>query len=260
MEQRMSALSNAVSILRWLGENGPEAGVSELATALDLPKSTASRVLKDMAAHGLLERDHKSARYRVGLMLLEVGRHYGAGQPLIEAADATLADLTRRTGHATGISRLDGTEVVVLRSRAGTRPLRVVTPPGNRGPAWATSSGRCLLARLDDAGIAARFRVFPKSPLPAAPRSLAALMERLRAVRAAGWEEAEEESLPGVGAVSVAVADPRTDEAVALYFAFSALHVDRSERRALVALLQEAAGRLAVRFGDVPERMRRAHG
>jgi DNA-binding IclR family transcriptional regulator len=215
-----------------------------------------------MAAHGLLERDHKTARYRVGLLLLEVGRHYGAGQPLIEAADSALAELTRRTGHATGISRLDGTEVVVLRSRAGTRPLRVVTPPGNRGPAWATSSGRCLLARLADADIAGRFRIFPRPLLPAAPRSLAALMDRLRVVRAAGWEEAEEESMPGVGAVSVAVADPRTDEAVALYFAFSALHVDRRERRELVALLQETAGRLAARFGDVPPgpTLRRAHG
>jgi DNA-binding IclR family transcriptional regulator len=247
----MSALSNAVSVLRWLGRNGPEAGVTQVAAALGLPKSTASRVLKDMAAHGLLERDPATARYRVGMLLLEVGRHYGAGQPLVEAADAALAGLTRRTGHATGISLLDGINVVVLRSRAGTRPLRVVTPPGNRGPAWATSTGRCLLARLDDGEIAARFREFPRPPLPAAPRSLAALMERIRQVRAVGWEEAEEESMPGVGAVSVAIVDPRTDEALALYFAFSALHVDKRERRALAALLREVAAQLAVRFGDV---------
>jgi hypothetical protein len=30
----MSALSNAVLILRWLGQHGPEAGVSEVAAAL----------------------------------------------------------------------------------------------------------------------------------------------------------------------------------------------------------------------------------
>ncbi len=258
----MSALSNAVLILRWLRHHGPEAGVSEVAQALDLPKSTASRVLKDMAAHGLLERDPATARYRVGILLLEVGRHYAAGQPLVEAADTVMAELTRRTGHATGISQLDGTEIVVLRSRAGTRPLRVVTPPGNRGPAWATSTGRCLLARLDDAEIATRFRTFPRPLLPAAPRSLAALMDRLRQVRAVGWEEAEEESMPGVGAVSVAVADPRTDEAVALYFAFSALHVDRRERRELVTQLRDHAAQLAARFGDLPpaRTVRSAHG
>lgn len=258
----MSALSNAVTILRWLRQHGPEVGVTEVATALDLPKSTASRVLKDMAVHGLLERDAATARYRVGMLLLEVGRHYGAGQPLIEAADATMAELTRRTGHATGISLLDGVDVVVLRSRAGTRPLRVVTPPGKRGPGWATSTGRCLLARLDDADIARRFAVFPRPPLPAAPRSLSALMERLRQVRAVGWEAAEEESMPGVAAVSVSVADPRTDEAVALYFAFSALHVDKREQRELVTLLRESAAQLSAQFGDAsPARaLRRVHG
>jgi DNA-binding IclR family transcriptional regulator len=246
----MSALSNAVSILRWLRQHGPDAGVSEVAQALELPKSTASRVLKDMAAHGLLERDPSSARYRVGMLLLEVGRHYGAGQPLLEAADAALAELTRRTGYATGISLLDGTDVVVLRSRAGSHPLRVVTPPGTRGPAWANSTGRNLLARLADREIARRFTPFPRLDRPNAPHSLAGLMQRIACARARGFDESDDESLAGVAAVSVAVADPHAGDAMALYVAFSGLHVDRARRRELAAMLLEIKASLAARFGD----------
>lgn len=257
----MSALSNAVSILRWLRHHGPEAGVSEVATALDLPKSTASRVLKDMAVHGLLERDTATARYRVGMLLLEVGRHYGAGQPLIETADAALAELTRRTGHATGISLLDGTEVVVLRSRAGTQPLRVVTPPGTRGPAWANSTGRNLLARLADTEIARRFTPFPRLDRANAPQTLASLMQRVARARARGFDESDDESLEGVAAVSVAVADPQSGDAVSLYIAFSSLHVERARRRELVAMLLETKASLVTRFGDGGASMpRRAHG
>jgi DNA-binding IclR family transcriptional regulator len=72
----MSPLSNAVLILRWLVSNGKPA---QRGRRRALAAQHGSRV-KDMAAHGLLERDQKSARYRASLMQLEVGRHYGAGR------------------------------------------------------------------------------------------------------------------------------------------------------------------------------------
>jgi DNA-binding IclR family transcriptional regulator len=226
-----------------------------------MPKSTASRLLKDMSIQGLLERDAATQRYRVGLLLLELGRQYRAGQPLIEAADAALIDLTRQTGYATGISLLDGAEIVVLRSRPGTHPLQVVTPPGTRGPAWANSTGRNLLARLSDAEIARRFTPYPKLDRPNAPTSLAQLMERIARARARDFDESDDEALPGVAAVSVAVADPQSGDAISLYIAFSGLHVNRQIRRELAAQLLDVKAGLAVRFGEESlAAPRRAHG
>lgn len=257
----MSALTNVVAILRWARGRQPDFAVGELAQALDMPKSTASRLLKDMAAQGLLERDATTQRYRVGLLLLELGRQYRAGQPLVEAADTALIDVTRRTGYATGISLLDGTEIVVLRSRPGTHPLQVVTPPGTRGPAWANSTGRNLLARLPDAEIARRFTPYPKLDRPNAPGSVAELMERITRARARGFDESDDESLPGVAAVSAAVADPQSGDAMSLYIAFSGLHVDRQRRRELAATILDVKASLAARFGEEPESPpMRAHG
>lgn len=257
----MSALSNAVAILRWARGRQPDFGVGEVALGLDMPKSTASRLLKDMAGQGLLERDAATQRYRVGLLLLELGRQYRAGQPLLEAADAALIELTRQTGYATGISLLDGVEIVVLRSRPGTHPLQVVTPPGTRGPAWANSTGRNLLARLSDAEIAHRFTPYPTLDRANAPASIAQLMERIGRARARDYDESDDEALPGVAAVSVAVADPHSGDAVSLYIAFSGLHVNRQRRRELAALLLDVKASLVARFGDeAVAAPRRAHG
>jgi len=258
-------LANAAALLHWLKSRRSDIAVGEASAAMGWPKSTTSRLLKNMQRYGFLERDPATRRYRLGLLILERAGHHRAGEPLLEAADAALAELTRQSGHATGISILDGIEVVVLRSRAGTQPLRVVTPPGSRGPAWAASTGRALLARLPDAEIVARFRDFPQPPRPAAPHSLPVLMQRIRRVRSAGWEEASDEQMPGLGGVSVAVADPQTGDAMALYVAFSALHVNRQQRRELAAMLLDVAGQLARRFGDTvhagaPPVARRAHG
>jgi DNA-binding IclR family transcriptional regulator len=256
----MSALSNVVAILRWARGREPDFGVGEVSLGLDMPKSTASRLLKDMARQGLLERDAITQRYRVGMLLLELGRQYRAGQPLVEAADAALIDLTRQTGYATGISLLDGSEIVVLRSRPGTHPLQVVTPPGTRGPAWANSTGRNLLARLTDAEIARRFTPFPALDRANAPSSLALLMERIGRARARGYDESDDEALPGVAAVSVAVADPQSGDALSLYIAFSGLHVNRQRRRELAALLLDVKSTLIARFGEETAAPRRAHG
>lgn len=257
----MGALSNAVAILRWAQGREPDFAVSEVALGLGMPKSTASRLLKDMAGQGLLERDAATQRYRVGMLLLELGRQYRAGQPLVEAADAALIELTRRTGHATGISLLDGIEVVVLRSRPGTHPLQVVTPPGTRGPGWANSTGRNLLARLPDAEIARRFSPYPVLDRPNAPADLGQLMQRIGHARARGFDESDDEALPGVAAVSVAIADPQSGDAMSLYIAFSGLHVNRQRRRELAAMLLDVKARLIDRFGEeTATEPRRAHG
>ncbi|MCW5750048.1 MAG: IclR family transcriptional regulator [Alphaproteobacteria bacterium] len=246
------SLAKVAAILRRLARDQHDLAVGELAEAMNWPKSSASRLLKDMHQHGLLERDYGTRRYRPSLLMLQLAARYRSAEPLVEAADKALAELTRRTGQATGISVLDEQDVVVLRSRAGSQPLRVVTPPGDRGPAWATSTGRVLLARLTDEEIARRFRKFPRRPGVGGPASLEALMQRIQRIRAAGWEEAANEAMTGLGGVSVAVEDAQNGDAFALYFAFSSLHVHKQQRRELARHLREAADALARRFNAQP--------
>jgi DNA-binding IclR family transcriptional regulator len=257
------SLANAASVLHWLKRGHPDAGVGELSTAMGWPKSSTSRLLKDMSTLGLLERDEATRRYRVGLLMLELGRSYSAGDPILEAADAELQEITRRTGHSTGISILDGADIVVLRSRPGTNPLRVVTPPGTRGPAWANSTGRVLLARLPDPEIARRLTPFPPPLRPNAPTSLPELMQRIARARTRGWDEAHDEALPGTSGISVAVAELDGKTAFAPYIAFSVSQVDEGGRAELAAMLQDMALRLHTRSrgaGPAPRLQRAAHG
>lgn len=257
------SLANAAAVLHWLKRDRRDVAVSELSTAMNWPKSSTSRLLKDMARLGLLERDETSRRYRAGLLMLELGRQYSAGEPLLEAADAELQEITRQTGYSTGISMLDGTDIVVLRSRAGSNPLRVVTPPGTRGPAAANSTGRVLLARLPDEEIARRFTPFPVRPRPNAPGSVKELLARVNQARVLGFDESNDESLPGLCGLSVAIADARNPAGLAPYIAFSASQLEPGERRRLADMLVDMAARLAERFepaSAAPALQRRAHG
>lgn len=227
LELHMSVLDNATRVLRVLAQHGGELTVTDVVTHLRLPKSSSSRLLKQMQESGLLERDPETLRYRPALLLLEVAHQARGSTPLIRRMEQALESLVAETGHTGYISVLDGNgqDVVVVRAFQGSHPLRVVTQPGHRLPAYASSTGRALLARLDDA--AAR-RAHPAATdaraavLPHAPRTPAALGAQLDEVRKRGWAWALDESLTGIGSVSATVGDPQSGETLAFCLSFPA--------------------------------------
>jgi DNA-binding IclR family transcriptional regulator len=246
----MSALSNAVAVLRLFSVERPALSVTDVSRLLGMPKSSASRLLKAMLGAGLLANADDKPRYRVGPLFFEIARLHGSGSRLMDLADAALAAICRQTGHTGYVSVLDGADVLVLRVHPGTQTLRVVTPLGSRAPAYATANGRMLLARLDGEAVRALH------PAPLAPRSgrspqtLDEVLNRLRQARSDGWCEAIDEAVPGVGSVAVSVADAENTDMLAFCLSFPAHMVSEAERRELAGLLIGAAERIAAQVGD----------
>jgi DNA-binding IclR family transcriptional regulator len=218
----MSILDSATDVLKLLARSSRDLTVTDVVNELDVPKSTASRVLKHMTACGLLERDARTLAYRPSLLILELSHQVRASSSILDRMEDALQALVQETGHTGYISVLDETcrHVVVLRVRHGTQPLRVVTWPGHRSPAVAVSTGRTLLARLSDSALADLYADnYPVVPARA-PRDLKALQARLDEVRRDGWSLAMDEALPGVGSISCSVADPESGETLAFCLSF----------------------------------------
>jgi len=220
----MSILHSAADVLRLMARTHRDLTVTDVVDSLGLPKSSASRLLKQMLECGLLERDAQSLAYRPALVILELSHQVRGATPMLARMEQALEALVQETGHTGYISVLDdaGTDVIVLRVHHGTHPLRVVTWPGHRSSAAATSTGRALLARLDDASLAARFpEILPAGSL-SAPQTRMELLERLARVRRQGWSLALDEALPGVGSLSCSVSDPASNETLAFCLSFPA--------------------------------------
>jgi IclR family KDG regulon transcriptional repressor len=246
----MSALTSAVSILRLFSAERCELSVTEVARLLGMPKSTASRLLKAMLHEGLLANVGSTARYRVGHLLLELAGLYGQRSSLMELTDGALGAICRDARHGGYISILDGADVLVLRAYLGTETLRVVTPLGSRSQAFATSTGRALLARLTDKEVRTLHRSRLAPPSPNAPTDIDDLLARLNRIRRAGWSEAIDEAVPGVGSVAVSIRDAANAETFAFCLSFPAHMVSQIERRRLAARLIEAAKSIAPQVDD----------
>jgi len=227
-----------------------EVSVSDVSRLLNLPKSSASRLLKTMLQEGLLSRSENTPRYKVGNLLFEISRLYKLNSSLIDAVDDAAKAISRETGHTSYVSILDGADVLVIRMHQGSHALRVFTPLGQRATAFATANGRSLLARLSDEAVRALHAEGLVPPSPSSPQNIDELLHALDQPRRLGWAEAVDEAIPGVGSISVSVADPEIGETVGFCISYPASQIGEEERGRMITLLTAAAHRIAHRFGD----------
>ena len=246
----MSALTTAIDILNCFSPETPELRVSEVARRLSVPKSTVSRLLKKMLHHGLVEQDAKNRRYRPGPLAFRLGTLYQAHLQILDLADSAVEVLVDEFGLTGYVGILDGTDIVVLRARQGSYPVRFVVDPGYRGPAFATAIGKALLARLDDDMLCALLP--PILTYDATGLSLARedLLLELEETREQGWTESIERIVFGFGAVGAAVGTADGQQAVAFCLSYPTKAEFEEQRDRMVERIVQCADSIGRRCGD----------
>lgn len=143
----VQSVERAVAILRCLAEN--EAGVTQLADEVGLPKSTVSRLLSTLQGLGaVISTD---GGYRIGPLIGELANGTGRHGDLVSIARPFLVRLVEATGEAAGISVLDGSDVLYLDQVAENSAVQLRDWTGARVPPHGVSSGLVLLARAPEA-------------------------------------------------------------------------------------------------------------
>jgi DNA-binding IclR family transcriptional regulator len=125
-----------------------------------------------------------------------------------------------------------------------------VTSPGDRLPAFCCSTGRALLARLDDEAVRARYTAPLEPPSPNAPQTMDELLAALAVVRDKGWSLATDESLPGVESIAVCIEDPEGGESISICISYSAAMISANEKTRIITLLMRAGCELGLKFDD----------
>jgi DNA-binding IclR family transcriptional regulator len=246
----MSSLDTAVSILNCFSPESPELAVSDAVKRLGLPKSTVSRLMKAMADCGLVEQHHETRRYRIGLLPFRLGQLYQVHAKVLELAEAALDRLVQETGFTGYIGVLNGTDIVILRSRHGRYPVRVVLEPGYRVPAFATAFGKALLARLPDDELRALLPDTLRYELTGLRWPRAKFLAELGTVRRRLWADAREETFPGVGAIGVAIGSNDRQQPIGVSLSFPTSAVSSREQAEMVKRLVGFGREIATRTDD----------
>lgn len=246
----MSTLANARDVLALIARRRRDLTVTDAAQELDAPKSSVSRTLAMMAEYGFLDRDPITKAYRPGPLVMEASYHFRASQNVVSLFEGEIGKLIETFGYTGYITTLVGNESLVIHMRSGTAgTLQAYTPVGTRAPSYASSMGRAILARLDDAEAVARagnrFEQFGQ-----APHSRGELLAQLAEIRTAGWVLSRGEVLPDVAGFSSAAHDPGTDQTFAIGIALPVTELSDALIDRCSIAVRDAAMRVGRSVGD----------
>src|SRR5436190_14284657 len=204
------SLERGLGILTAFTSTQPLRGVSEVARAVGLSRSTTHRYISTLTRLGYLQQDATTRRYRLGPRVLDLGFSAIHSMELREISAPHLQQLSDETGYTVNMGVLDGTDIVYVErcrsARVGQRAIDLNLHVGSRLPAYCTSMGKVLLAHLPRAerdALLDRMELRQRGPNTlTARRALAAELER---VRQAGMAINNEELAYGLRSVAAPV-------------------------------------------------------
>ena len=246
------AVHRVLTVLSLFHEGRRELSVVEVATELDVHRSTAFRLLAELQNYGLVDYDERERCYRPGLGLVSLAGLTLTRFPGRALARRALFGLRDETGESTHLSVLDHSDVVYL-EQASTIHATVDTDwVGLRQPAYASTSGRLLLAYADPAGpgTGADPPAGPADPGDRpSPTELADTRERGYLVRETP-DGSGDEAMAGVAA---AVCHPRSSLVYALAVGGPVRRVStRRLHQELVPAVLRAASQVSEHLGESP--------
>jgi IclR family transcriptional regulator, KDG regulon repressor len=245
------SLQKALRILVYMGEQTPEAGVTELAGALGLTKATVHRLLNAMERFALIERDEVTERYRLGLKLHQLGNRAVESRTLRTEAHRLLLEMSRRSRETVSLATPAPGGVVCLdRLDSPHTIINICTPIGSLFPAHCTAAGKAILAYMADdevENLVQRYGL--KQYTPFTITDISNLKENLRLTRQRGYAVDHQELERGLSAVAAPVLSAHERVIAAIGIAGPTLRFRGKELAEKVALATEVAARLAMALG-----------
>jgi DNA-binding IclR family transcriptional regulator len=247
----LQSVEQALLLLEALAERG-ELGVSELAAILGRSTSGAFRLLATLQQRGYVQQTSRNRKYRLGVKLFELSAAFTRSLSVREVARPLMEELVRTTGETAHLSIFDRGEAINIETVESTSPVQVRSHVGSRSAAYATSTGKILLAYQSAETIAAVIHA-GLNPHTAATltdpvllrQELAAIRERGYAINRGGWRE-------GILGVAAPVRDTTGGVVAALSLAAPMSRVGEARLEEFVRLVRTAATEVSTLLGWVP--------
>jgi IclR family acetate operon transcriptional repressor len=205
----VQSVDRALLILDLIAESGGEASLSLIAEQAGLNVSTCHHLISTLATRGYVAQTPGKRTYSLGPRVLYLSHACLRQVNLPQLAQRYLDQINLKTGEATQLAIMQGTDLVTLLRREARHAVRVDLGLGGKlNAAHATATGKAILAWLPETE---RDRIIADKGLTAfTPKTITnmeALVEELRLVRRNGLAVDRQEFQPGVLCIGAAIRD-----------------------------------------------------
>lgn len=235
----------AFDILKLIASKREGAGISEIAKALEMAKSTVHGMTSALEELGAVRRDPLTKRYTLGFTLFELGKAAFSQIELKDFARPFMQALMERTQSSVFLGVLNWDHVTILDVVEPSTKLKITSPVGTTIPLFAGAVGKVFLSMMEEQQV--REILHSKGLTRYTDNSVTDMdryMEEIQAVREQGFATDDEEYIAGVRAVAAPIVDGSPVRSAIWAVGFKA-SLDEDRMAILTALTRETA--LAIR-------------
>lgn len=198
------AVLRAFSVLKVFSDERPFWGLTELAKEVELNKTTTYRLLTALESEGMVIRN-RDETYRLGPEAVVLGGRALRQNDVRRVTRPYLERLAEETGETTSLDVLVEQDMLLIDEVIGHRLTGSMSSLGTRHPAYATASGKAVLAFMSPAEV----EPFLQRPLPAiTPTTITSpdlLRQQLDTIRELGFALNQEELEEGLVVVAAPI-------------------------------------------------------
>ena len=199
----IQVIARAAAILRALKDHRAGLSLGQIATAVNLPRSTVQRIIGALASERLVIAERNGGGVRLGPELGALAE--AASYNVVERCRLILTQITHETGETTDLAVLRGAGMIFLDQVPGLHRLRTVSSVGEVFPLTNTANGRACLALMPEDQ--ARQLIEQEWARMGTGGNLEDFLSELDDIRDAGLAYDINEHTPGISAVGFAFRD-----------------------------------------------------
>ena len=204
------AVQKAFELLKRVAASQSEITLSDLARQLGFSKGTTHGMIQALLQAGALEQGPDRKGFFLGPVVVELAFRSWNYFRVSEYAQPILDALRDRIGETVFLGVLSRSRALIMATAEAAKPLKISAPPGTSIPLLAGAVGKVFFAQQrDDQAL----KIIGEHGLPQYTQHSIVnkqdYLAELDRVRRQGYAVDEEEYLPGVKAVAVAVGNQR---------------------------------------------------
>lgn len=223
--------------------------LADVAQALDLERPTTHRLLKALAAEGMLSQHPGNRRYFLGSLVFELGLNATHQFNLIDLCRPLLHSLAEQTGDTTFLFVRSGNDAICLSRVQGPYPIQTpAVPVGARQPLGVNAGGLALLSALSEREayeitqtVAPRLTVYGNLT----PEQI---MEHWARAQTSGYALIGNRAVPGVTAVGLPVISEKGAPIAAITIAATSSRMTEERVAEIMPWLRQTAEIVAQRL------------
>ena len=237
--QGIQVISRAAAVLRLLGKETDGLSLGQIATQVELPRSTVQRIVGALAAEGFISTRGGNGRIKLGSEIQSLGLSLTEGP--LDRLRPIMREIADDTGETVDLAVLRDGKMLFVDQIVGRQRLRTVSSIGETFPLVTTANGKAALACLDEVEatnlVLNEFRLTTKKD-----QKISALLSEIEEIRNGALATDEDEHTDGISAIGIGISDP-SGEIFALSVPVPSSRYDRV-RKTLVAALENARRKL----------------